>query len=177
MGGGQFSEQHRSLISPHIFSAACASKTLPSWIFMSWWNEILSPAQINRGVGRLERSTSIQNMLSARRGSVLVKRRRSQPAVVARCRFVKSFNWSPHPPKVKNNEAKRFEKKKKRNKNQAAALQQCALEQLVSHVFIALHDAHRLLLLSFAFTNFRKCVSFEGRKRCNHARTVAFTRA
>lgn len=39
MGGGSFSEQHHSLC-PHIFSAACASKTA-SWIFMSQWREIL----------------------------------------------------------------------------------------------------------------------------------------
>lgn len=139
---------------------------------MSRSNEILPPARINRGIRRLERSTSIQNMLSARRGSVLVKRRRSRPAVVARCSFSKSFimTW-PHPPKSKTRKRNVWGKKEI-NTNQALMLQPCALEQLVLvwHVLIALHDAHRLLLLSFAFSNFCKCVSFEGRKRHNHAR-------
>lgn len=123
MGGGrrgESSEQHRSLIGRHVFSAACVSKTLPSWIFMSWWNEILSLAQISRGVGRLERSTGMQNMLSVRRRSVLVKRRCSRPAVVACC-FAKSLNWPLPPnhchyPKVKNNKAKRLRGGKKSDK-------------------------------------------------------------
>lgn len=120
-GNGESSEQHRSLIGRRVFSAACASKTLPSWIFMSWWNEFLSLAQISQGVGRLERSTGMQNMLSARRGSVLVKRRCSQPAVVACCCFAKSFNWPLPPttaitPKSKTTKEKRLRGGKKSDK-------------------------------------------------------------
>lgn len=73
---------------PSHFSAACASKTLPHGY--SWVSGVkLSSVQINRGVGRLEMSTSIQNMLSARCRSVLVKCRLSQPAVV-----LAAVSWS-----------------------------------------------------------------------------------
>lgn len=117
---------------PSHFSAACASKTLPhgySWVC----GVKVSSVQINRGVGRMEMSTSIQNMLSARCRSVLVKCRLSQPAVV-----LAAVSWShlinpPTPLQVRNDQAKHLE-----GKYLAAALQWHALEQLVLHILIAL---------------------------------------
>lgn len=114
-------------------------------------------------------STSIQNMLSARCRSVLVKCRLSQPAVVLAA--VLCSHLINLPPRSRSETTKQNVWKENIF---AAALQRRALEQLVLHILIALHDAHRLLLLplhsaflSLSFISKKKAAQpcQEGRRR------------